>query len=59
MMEQIGQVLYASTLDMTKGDWQIPVAHKDQKNSALGMPWGLYEFKRMLFSLHGAVATLQ
>lgn len=42
-----------------KGYWQIPLKPEKQVKAAFGIPWGLYEFKRMLFGLNGAVATFQ
>lgn len=37
----------------------MPVQKNDQAKTAFGAPWGLYEFKRMPFSLHGAVEMFQ
>ncbi|KYO45417.1 hypothetical protein Y1Q_0015088 [Alligator mississippiensis] len=56
---RIGEAQYISTLDLAKGYWQIPVAPADRPKKAFGMPWGLYEFVRMPFGLHGVAATFQ
>lgn len=52
LLEQIGQPRYMSTIDMAKGYWQIPMALRDRQKM-------VFEFIRMLFSLHGAVALFQ
>ncbi|KYO29087.1 hypothetical protein Y1Q_0009888 [Alligator mississippiensis] len=59
LVEYIGNAHYITTLDLTKGYWQIPVAKRDQAKTAFGTPWGIYEFVRMSFGLHGAAATFQ
>lgn len=52
MLEKVGQAQYISTLDLTKGCWQIPMAAADKEKTAFGTPWGLFQFKRMPFGLH-------
>ncbi|KYO45139.1 hypothetical protein Y1Q_0007428 [Alligator mississippiensis] len=59
LVERIGDARYISTLDLAKGYWQIPVAKEDRLKTAFGTLWGLYEFIRMPFGLHGAAATFQ
>ncbi|KYO42327.1 hypothetical protein Y1Q_0022188 [Alligator mississippiensis] len=59
LVERIGDAGYIPTLDMAKGYWQILVAKRDRQKTAFGTPWGLYEFVRMPFGLHGAAATFQ
>lgn len=59
MLEKVGQVQYISTLDLTKGYWQIPMAAEDKEKMAFGTPWGLFQFKRMPCRLHGAAACFQ
>ncbi|KYO47469.1 hypothetical protein Y1Q_0019606 [Alligator mississippiensis] len=59
LIEKIGEAQYISTLDLAKGYWQIPVASADWPKMAFGTPWGLYEFVKMPFGLHGAAATFQ
>ncbi|XP_014449616.1 uncharacterized protein LOC106737363 [Alligator mississippiensis] len=59
LIENIGQARYISTLDLTKGYWQVPVAPEDQEKTAFATPWGLFHFRRMPFRLHGAAATFQ
>ena len=56
MIDLVGQVYYVSTMYLTKGYWQIPVAKHDQLNTALITPFGLYQFKLVPL---GAPVTLQ
>ncbi|KYO47746.1 RNA-directed DNA polymerase-like protein [Alligator mississippiensis] len=59
LVENIGKARYISTLDLTKGYWQVPLAPEDQEKTAFATPWGLLQFQRMPFGLHGAAATFQ
>ncbi|KYO28763.1 hypothetical protein Y1Q_0004424 [Alligator mississippiensis] len=59
LIERIGDARYISTLDLAKVYWQTPVAKRDRLKTAFSTPWGLYEFVRMPFGLHGTAATFQ
>ena len=59
IIDQLGQDQYISTLDLTKGYWQVPVAERDRPKTAFVTPFGLYQFRRMPFGLQGAPATFQ
>ena len=59
LIDRLGQAQYISTLDLTKGYWQVPVNGPDQHKTAFTTPYGLYQFKRMPFGLKGAPATFQ
>lgn len=59
LLDKIGQAKYMSTLDMTKGYWQIPLEKNSKQYTAFYTPKGLYQFVRMPFGLHGAAATFQ
>ena len=50
---------YITTLDLTKGYWQVPVAREDREKTAFTTPFGLYQFTRMPFGLQGAPTTFQ
>ncbi|CAM4688681.1 unnamed protein product [Lepidochelys olivacea] len=56
----IGKGRFLSTLDLTKGYWQIPLAKEAKEKTAFSTPEGLYQYTVLLpFGLHGAPATFQ
>lgn len=59
LIGQLGRAQHLSALNLTKGYWQVPVRPQDQVKTAFATPSGLYQFRRMPFSLHGAAATFQ
>ena len=59
MIDQLGRASFISTLDLTRGYWQVPVANIDRHKTAFITPFGLYQFKAMPFGLQGAPATFQ
>ncbi len=59
IIDGLGQSHYISTLDLTKGYWQVPVAVEDQPKTAFVTPFGLFQFKVVPFGLQGAPATFQ
>lgn len=59
LIEKLGKATYLSTLDLTKGYWQIPLTEESKQYTAFATPTGLYQFVRMPFGLHGAAATFQ
>ena len=59
LIDQVAGSPYITTLDLTKGYWQVPVAKEDCEKTAFTTPFGLYQFTRMPFGLHGAPATFQ
>ena len=59
LIDLIGQARYISTLDLTKGYWQVPVAEADRAKTGFTSPFGLFVFRRMPFGLQGAPATFQ
>ena len=59
LIDHLGRTQYLSTLDLTRGYWQVPVSANAQHKTAFTTPFGLFEFKRMPFGLQGAPATFQ
>eukprot|EP00731_Ephydatia_muelleri_P021055 Em0013g782a len=59
MLDQLGTARFISTLDLTRGYWQVPVAKEARHKTAFVTPFGLYHFNVMPFGLQGAPATFQ
>lgn len=59
IIDRLGTAKYVSTIDLTRGYWQVPLTEESRKKTAFITPNGLYEFTTMPFGLHGAPATFQ
>lgn len=59
LVESIGGAQFLSALDKTKGCWQVALSHVGKPKTTFATPSGLYQFKIMLFGLHGVRATFQ
>ena len=59
ILDQVGNAKFITTLDLTRGYWQVPVAKEDRHKTAFTSPFGLYQFCVMPFGLNGAPATFQ
>ena len=57
IFSKVGADRYFSTIDLSKGYWQIPVAPEDVKKTGFITPDGCYVFKRMPFGLMNSAAT--
>ena len=49
LVELIGSASFITTLDLTKGYYQVPLAKSDQKKTAFVSPQGKFEYTRMPF----------
>ena len=59
MIDKLGSARYLTTLDLSRGYWQVPVSKESQPLTAFVTPFGLYQFRVMPFGLNGAPATFQ
>lgn len=59
ILERVGQAMYISTLDLTKGYWQIPMEESSKEKTAFTTPFGLFQFDVLPFGLHSSPATFQ
>ncbi len=59
LLDRLGTAHFYSTLDLTKGYWQIPLSPLSKEKSAFTTPFGLHQFVTLPFGLFGAPATFQ
>lgn len=59
LIERLGHARYFSTLDLTKGYWQVPLTDSAKEKTAFVTPDGLFQYLCLPFGLHGAPATFQ
>ena len=59
LIDRLGKSRYISTLDLTRGYWQVPVTEESRGKTAFATPYWLYQFRVMPFGLHGAPASFQ
>lgn len=59
LIDQFGKAKFITTLDLTRGYLQVPVAKEDRQKTAFITPFGLYQFRVMPFGLSGAPSTFQ
>ncbi len=59
LLDRLGAALFYSTLDLTKGYWQIPLSPLSKEKTAFTTPFGLHQFVTLPFGLFGAPATFQ
>ena len=50
---------YLTTLDLTKGYWQVPLTRTARVKTAFATPGGLYQYTVLPFCVHGAPATFK
>ena len=59
LLERLGEAKYISTIDLSRGYWQVPLRERAKEVTAFRTPFGLYHFRVMPFGLQGAPATFQ
>nr|XP_010769589.1 PREDICTED: uncharacterized protein LOC104945589 [Notothenia coriiceps] len=59
LLDRLGTARFYTTLDLTKGYWQIPLSPESKEKTAFSTPYGLYQFITLPFGLFGAPATFQ
>ncbi|KAI2667949.1 Retrovirus-related Pol polyprotein from transposon 17.6 [Labeo rohita] len=59
LLDRLARARYISTLDLTKGYWQVPLSPEDKAKTAFSTPTGHWQYCRLPFGLHGAPATFQ
>ena len=59
LIKRLGPAQYLTTLDLTKGYWQVPLTRAAREKTAFSTPGGLYQYTVLPFGVHGAPATFQ
>ena len=59
LIERLGPARFVSTLDLTKGYWQVPLTYRAKAKTAFATPDGLFQYTVLPFGVHGAPATFQ
>ncbi len=59
LLDRLDTARFYSTLDLTKGYWQIPLSSLSKEKSAFTTPFGLHQFVTLPFGLFGAPTTFQ
>ncbi len=59
LLDRLGRARYISTLDLTKGYWQVPLSDNAKPKTAFSTPSGHWQYRTLPFGLHGAPATFQ
>lgn len=59
LIEWLGASCFVSTLNLTKGYWQVPITETTKEKTALSTPDGLYHYKVLPFVVYGVPATFQ
>ena len=59
LIDRLGKARFISTLDLTKGYWQVPLAASSREKTAFLTPDGLYQYQVLPLGLRGAPPTFQ
>ncbi|XP_066518865.1 uncharacterized protein [Hoplias malabaricus] len=59
LIDRLGKARFISTLDLTKGYWQVALTPEARPKTAFSTPAGHWQYRVLPFGLHGAPATFQ
>lgn len=59
LLDRLGRAWHISTLDLTKGYWQVPLSENAKPKTAFSTPSGHWQYWTLPFGLHRAPATFQ
>ncbi len=59
LLDRLWRAWFISTLDLTKGYWQVPLTEQAKPKTAFSTPNGHWQYRVLPFGLHGAPATFQ
>ncbi|KAL1274384.1 hypothetical protein QQF64_027198 [Cirrhinus molitorella] len=59
LLERLGRARFISTLDLTKGYWQVALTKSAKPKTAFSTPSGHWQYRTLPFGLHGAPVTFQ
>ena len=59
LIDRLGDAKFITTLDLSRGYWQVPLSEEAKPKTAFTTLYGLFQFRVMPFGLQGAPATFQ
>ncbi|KAL0192088.1 hypothetical protein M9458_010384, partial [Cirrhinus mrigala] len=59
LLDRLGRARYISTLDLTKGYWQVPLTPSAKLKTVFSTPSGHWQYRTLPIGLHGAPAMFQ
>ena len=59
LIECLGPARFISTLDLTKGYWQVPLTIQAREKTAFSTHDGLFHYRVLPFGVHGSPATFE
>lgn len=59
LIECLGKAKFQTTIDLSKGYWQVPLSSSSRELTVFRTPLGLFHFTKMAFRYHRAPATFQ
>lgn len=59
LIDHLGMARFITTLDLTKGYWQVPLSPASREKTTFATSEGLFQYTKLPFGLHGAPATFQ